>query len=64
MAEERTVHRATGGLLEMGGRPIRGNEWLSSSGHSACTARRVEIRVSFEWRKLSKEFNGDAFDFS
>lgn len=36
----------------MGGRPIRGNEWLSTSGHSACTACHVEMRISFEREKI------------
>lgn len=38
----------------MGGWPIRGNEWLSTTGHSAC---HVEMRNSFERRKLTLELN-------
>lgn len=41
----------------MGGRPIRANERLSTSGHSACTARRAEMRISFERGKLTAESN-------
>ena len=43
--------QATGCLMEMGGRPIRGNERLSTSGHSACSSRHVETRRSFEKRE-------------
>ncbi len=45
----------------MGGRPIRGNEWLSTIGHSACTTCHVEMRISFERRKLTIEFNDVSF---
>lgn len=40
----------------MGGRPIRGNEWLSTTGRSACTVCHVEMRFSFERGKLTIEF--------
>lgn len=48
----------------MGGRPIRGNEWLSTTGYSACTTCHVEMRISFERKKIDQEFNGVFYTFS
>lgn len=47
----------------MGGRPIRGNEWLSTTGHSACTACHVEMRISFERQNLTMKFNSSSYSF-
>lgn len=47
----------------MGGRPIRGNEWLSTTGHSSCTVCHVEMRIYFVRRKLTVEFNNVFFIF-
>lgn len=37
----------------MGGKPIRGNEWLSTPGHSACYTCQVKMRISFERMKMT-----------